>query len=88
MNEQEQHRQSMRAPAEVFHPGKYLREEIGERGCSLQDLAESSGLTLPEIRGVLDGTIPTTGRIAERLAVAVGPPAEFWTNLQKAYDAR
>ena len=69
-----------RRPAEVFPPGEYLRDELQERGWNVTQLAERAVVPAGEILAVLDGgTI--TGRLSERLGIALGVSPWFWAGL-------
>jgi HTH-type transcriptional regulator/antitoxin HigA len=67
-------------PAEVFHPGEYLRDELAARGWTQGDLARVINRPLGAINEIINGK----KRKAIGLALGTGP--ELWINLQTAYD--
>ena len=69
-----------RRPAEVFAPAEYLRDELQERGWTVAQLAERAVVPVAEILAVLDGGA-ITGRLSERLGIALGVSPWFWANL-------
>lgn len=71
-------------PAQVFHPGSYVREEIRARGWTIRQLAEKSGVEFDRIKRVIREAEPVTIVIAVGLARAFAG-ATFWVNLQAAY---
>ena len=73
-------------PAEVFPPGEFLRDELEARGWSQGDFAEITGRPIQAINEILSGRRGITPEMARRLAAALGTSAEFWMNLQTAYD--
>ncbi len=75
-----------RKPAEVFHPGVQIREELEARGWTEQKLVEKLGLDLVSAERLVDGETRVTPFLAEKLGQAFGQNAQFWLNLQKAYD--
>ncbi len=71
-----------------IHPGEILREELAERGLSASALAKALGVPANRITGILNGTRALTADTALRLARYFGTSAEFWMNLQQAYELR
>ena len=75
-----------RIPAERFPPAEYIREEMGERGWSVETLAEESGLKRCYVEELLAGrTVTSLAAVALGKAFGTGP--ELWLNLQAAADA-
>lgn len=72
-------------PAEVFHPGEYLREELEERGWSEREFAEIIGRPVQALSEILNGRKDITAETAVTLSDALGTSAELWLNLQGAY---
>lgn len=85
-------------PAEVWHPGVYLLEEMEARGWSVRDVAERMGgqelvineLLVEQIIGETymlpnDAECELDPETAAKLARAFGTSAEFWLNLDRYY---
>lgn len=77
-----------RKPAEIFHPGVHLRDELDERGWESITLQELSGIPSEIISMIRLQKTDITPEIAERLSKALGTSPEYWLNLQKAWDER
>jgi HTH-type transcriptional regulator/antitoxin HigA len=74
-----------RRPIEVFPPGDFIREEIGERGWTQEVLAEILGISLRRVNEVIKGKRRVTPETARALGKAFGTSAEFWMNLESSY---
>lgn len=72
-------------PAEVFPPGEFIREELGERGWTQSDLAEIMGRPLPAVNQIIKGRRAITPETARELAAAFDTSAELWLNLESSY---
>ena len=68
------------------HPGDILQEELEERGISLSQLARDLRVPAARVRLVLKAQRPMTSDLALRLERYLGASAQFWMNLQIAYD--
>ena len=69
------------------HPGAMLREEFLEPlGISQTELAEWIGASYPRINELIHGKRGVTPDTALRLEQAFGMDAQFWLNLQLAWD--
>jgi HTH-type transcriptional regulator/antitoxin HigA len=75
-----------RRPAEVFPPGEFIRDELEERGWTQSDLAKIMGRPLPAVNLIIAGKKTVTPETAVGLASAFGTSAEFWLNLETAYQ--
>jgi len=75
-----------RTPAEVFPPGEFIREEIEARGWSQIDLAEILGRPPRLISELIAGKRAVTPETAKGLGAAFGTGAQFWMNLESAYQ--
>lgn len=73
-------------PAERFHPGEYIREELEARGWSIETMVERSGLRRDLIEELIAESRPVTRLVALCLANAFGTGDVVWRNLQKCYD--
>ena len=72
----------------AIHPGEFLAETIEELGLTQADLARAIGVSPMRISHVVKGTRPVTAELALLLARAFGQSAEYWLNLQSAYDLK
>ena len=71
------------------HPGEILREEfLGPFDMSANRLAQVLGIPTNRITEIVGERRNVTADTALRLARAFGTSAEFWMNLQKAYELR
>jgi len=77
-----------RVPAEAFHPGEFIKEELEARGWSVHLLAEYTGLTSAALEELIAGRVPVTPSIARCLGDAFGTGQIYWLNLQRAWDAK
>lgn len=70
------------------HPGEILREELLGLGISATALAADLGVPANRITTILNGQRGVTADTALRLARYFGTTAQFWLNLQVAFDLR
>lgn len=75
-----------KAPAEVFSPGEFIKDELEARGWAHEDLAEVIGMSLRQVQNLIGGKSRITAETAQLLAQAFGTSAEVWMNLQTAFD--
>ena len=69
------------------HPGAMLREEfLAPLGISQTELAAWIGASYPRINELIHGKRGVTPDTALRLEQAFGMDAQFWLNLQLAWD--
>jgi antitoxin HigA-1 len=81
----------MRAPVNKLppiHPGELLREDLDELGLSARALADAIAIPHSRIAAILRGKRGITADTALRLCAYFGTSAEFWMNLQTAYDLK
>jgi addiction module HigA family antidote len=76
----------MRRPA--IHPGEILADELAELGITLPKLASQIGVPPNRLSRIIRGKRSITGDTARRLGHRFKTSAEFWLNLQTAYDLR
>ncbi len=76
----------MTIPAEVFHAGEFLKEELEARGWTQAELAEIMGRPTQAISELVLGKRGVTPETAKGLAAAFGTSAEYWMNLETAYQ--
>lgn len=72
--------------AEVFPPGEFIKEELEARGWTQEDLAEIMGRQSSIISGLVNAKRAVSPDIASDLAAAFGTTAQFWMNLETAYQ--
>jgi antitoxin HigA-1 len=78
--------QIMTRPA--IHPGEILAEELTEIAVSPSELARQLRVPANRITQILHGKRAITGDTALRLGHWFSTSAQFWLNLQSAYDVR
>jgi HTH-type transcriptional regulator/antitoxin HigA len=76
----------IRRPAEAFHPGEHLREELEARGWSQSDFARIIGRPFQVVNEIVKGKKRVTAETALAMGQALGTSAELWINLQTRYD--
>jgi antitoxin HigA-1 len=69
-----------------IHPGEILAEELEELGLSAKKLADVIQVPPNRLYQVLAGKRNVTADTALRLAQYFGMSADFWMNLQSAYE--
>lgn len=74
-----------RRPAEVFHPGEFLRDELDERGWTQTEFAEIIDRPLRLVNEIVNGKRGITPETAKELGAALGTSPELWMNLDSAY---
>ena len=70
------------------HPGEILREELAELGLSARAFARALGIPVNRVTQILNGRRGISADTALRLARYFGSSAEFWMDLQSAYELR
>jgi len=77
---------AIRAVAEVFPPGEFIREELDARGWTQGDLAQIMGRPLQFVNELVSGKKQITPETALGLAKAFGnDDAMYWMNLDSIY---
>src|SRR4051794_38159709 len=72
-----------------MHPGEVLREDfLVPLGISAGALARTCGVPRTRIERLANEETGMTADTALRLGKALGTSAQFWLNLQNAYDVR
>ena len=69
-----------------IHPGGLLRDELEENGVSPNELARALRVPMNRISAIVNEKRAITVDTAMRLARYFGTSAQFWMNLQIAYD--
>ena len=68
------------------HPGEVLAGELAELGVSATELARQLGVPANRLSQIIAGKRGVTGDTALRLGHWFRVSAQFWLNLQTAYD--
>jgi antitoxin HigA-1 len=76
----------MHRPA--IHPGEILADELSELGLTPTELSRQLNVPPNRITQIVQGKRNITGDTALRLGHWFGTSAQFWLNLQTAYDIR
>jgi len=71
-----------------IHPGEVLADELQEIGVTPTELARQIKVPANRITQIIHGRRGITGDTALRLGHWFGSSAQFWLNLQGAYDIR
>ena len=74
-----------RAPV---HPGEVLADELQQIGVTPTALARQINVPVNRVTQIIHGSRGITGDTALRLGHWFGTSAQFWLNLQGAYDIR
>jgi len=72
----------------AIHPGEILADELGELGVSSTELARQINVPANRVSQIINGKRAITSDTALRLGHWFRTSAEFWLNLQTAYDLR
>ena len=75
-------------PRPAIHPGEILAEELDEIAVTATELARQLRVPPNRITQIVQGKRAITGDTALRLGHWFGTSAQFWLNLQSAYDIR
>ena len=73
-------------PRTPIHPGEVLGDELEETGLSAKRLAEMIEAPPNQLYRILAGKRNMTADTALRLGQYFGMSADFWMNLQSAYE--
>lgn len=71
-----------------IHPGEFIQEILEDHGMSQAALARAIGVSPMRISHVVRGERPVTAELALRFGRAFGQDAQYWINLQNAYDLK
>jgi HTH-type transcriptional regulator/antitoxin HigA len=72
--------------AEVFPPGEFIKEELDARNWSQVELAEIVGRNPNVINELIMGKRAISPETAKALGQAFGTSAQYWMNLESAYQ--
>jgi addiction module HigA family antidote len=73
-------------PKRPIHPGEILIDELNELGISPTELARQIEVPPNRLSQIIGGKRAITGDTALRLGHWFGTSAQFWLNLQSAYE--
>ena len=72
----------------AIHPGEILADELHELGVTPTELSRQIAVPPNRVTQIIKGQRNITGDTALRLGHWFGMSAQFWLNLQSAYDIR
>lgn len=72
----------------AIHPGEILADELEELGITPTELSRQIAVPPNRVSQIIQGKRAITGDTALRLGHWFKTSAEFWLNLQTAYDLR
>lgn len=75
-------------PRPPIHPGEILADELQEIGVTPTELSRQIDVPANRITQIIHGQRGITGDTALRLGHWFGTSAQFWLNLQSAYEIR
>ena len=79
---------STRMTRPAIHPGEILADELEELTITPTELARQLSVPANRITQIIQGKRAITGDTALRLGHWFGTNAQFWLNLQSAYDIK
>ena len=72
----------------TIHPGEILADELIELGVTPSELSRQINVPANRLSQIIHGRRGITGDTALRLGHWFGMSAQFWLNLQSAYEIR
>src|SRR5271166_557478 len=75
-------------PRPAIHPEEILVDELAEVGVTPTELSRQINVPPNRVTQIVHGRRGITGAAALRLGHWFGTSAQFWLNLQSAYDIR
>ena len=69
-----------------IHPGRILKEDLDDASVSMNRLARDIRVPMNRVSAIVNGKRAITADTALRLARYFGTSAQYWLNLQAAYD--
>ena len=75
-------------PRPAIHPGEILADELNELKITPTELSRQISVPPNRISQIIQGKLAITGDTALRLGHWFQTSAQFWLNLQSAYDLR
>jgi HTH-type transcriptional regulator / antitoxin HigA len=77
---------SIRTPAEVFHPGEFLKDELEARNWTQVEFAEIIGKDARLVNEVMSGKRAVTPETAIVFSEALGTTPDLWLRLEAQYQ--
>ncbi len=68
-------------------PGETIKEQLVDRGWTQKRLAQEMGISEKHMSRLIQGKVPLTAAMAQRLEDALGIPASFWVGLEADFRA-
>ncbi|WP_084518143.1 ImmA/IrrE family metallo-endopeptidase [Microtetraspora niveoalba] len=75
------------APDYAVPPGETIREYLDELGMTQRELATRLGLSAKHVNRLIQGLVPLSHEIAQRLELVTGMPAKLWNRLEADYQS-
>jgi len=75
-----------RIPADTFHPGNIIKDELEARDMKQQELAARMGISKSVLSQIIQEKKNITPSIAIGLEKALGIKAEFWVKYELHYE--
>ena len=75
-------------PRSAIHPGEIFAQQLTELGVTPTELSRQISVPPNRVTQIIHGRRGVTGDTALRLGHWFGTSAQFWLNLQNAYDIR
>ena len=75
-------------PRSAIHPGEILADGLTDLGVTPTELSRQISVPPNRVTQIIHGRRGVTGDTALRLGHWFGTSAQFWLNLQNAYDIR
>lgn len=72
----------------AIHPGEILADELEALGITPSELSRQINVPVNRVTQIIKGQRGITGDTALRLGHWFGSSAQFWLNLQSAYEIR
>lgn len=66
-------------------PGATIKELIEDRNMTQKEFAVRMGMSEKHISKLINGEVQLTMDVARRLETVLGPPTQFWSNLENRY---
>lgn len=70
----------------IFHPGRYIEDIIDDMGITQSEFAKKLNITENTLGQLINGLIPLSEDLAEKLSKLTGTSTKLWLNLQQKYD--
>ncbi|MDJ0579798.1 HigA family addiction module antitoxin [Crocosphaera sp.] len=71
---------------EPIHPREILADELEEIGLNIYETAEKIDVSEEQLKLIIEGKSSLNAEVALRLGKFFNTGANFWMNLQQAYD--